>query len=227
MICLNNELLIWVGLFLIYSIAGWLIEIVCCGVIEKKFVDRGFLIGPYCPIYGFSAVAMLFLLEQYQSDALVLFILSAIICSVAEYVTSYVMEKLFKARWWDYSHKMLNVDGRICLSNSILFGMLGLFLIYIVNPFILAYIKEIPIYIYLPICSIFLIAFIIDIITSLNIICKLKQTTKKVKEEAMRKDATEEITKKVREILTHQFFSSRLLRAFPNIKLGFERKKYK
>ena len=131
-----KEVLFYFALFFIYSFIGWLIEMFCVNVILKqKFANRGFLIGPYCPIYGSASLIMIFLLSRYKEDILVLFFMSIIICSITEYLTSYIMEKIFKARWWDYTNEPFNLNGRICLINSIAFGMLGVLLIKFINPF--------------------------------------------------------------------------------------------
>ena len=124
-------------LFFIYSVVGWAIETCYIFLTRDKLVNRGFLIGPYCPIYGAGAIAMIFYLSQYKDNALTVFLLGSLICSVIEYVTSYLMEKIFKARWWDYSRLKFNLNGRICLQNAILFGLLGLVLIYFINPFVI------------------------------------------------------------------------------------------
>ena len=89
-------------IFIIYSMTGWLLEVISTYPDTKCFVNRGFMVGPYCPIYGKCALLMIFLLHPFKK-IYTIFIMSVIICSVAEYITSYVMEKLFKARWWDYS----------------------------------------------------------------------------------------------------------------------------
>ena len=70
---------------------------------EKRFINRGFLIGPYCPVYGFGVVLITILLQKYTNDVIVLFFLAILICGTLEYATSYFMEKFFNARWWDYS----------------------------------------------------------------------------------------------------------------------------
>ena len=93
----------YVLLFFIYSFAGWLMETVQISIRQKKFVNRGFLIGPYCPIYGCGVILITLLLQKYAGDIPLTFILSILICGTLEYMTSYVMEKIFKARWWDYS----------------------------------------------------------------------------------------------------------------------------
>ena len=104
-------------LFIIYSFLGWCIESIYCMIEQRKVVSRGFLIGPYCPIYGWGALIMIFTLQRYLNDPIVLFVMGALVASVIEYITSLVMEKIFHARWWDYSHMKFNVNGRICLTN--------------------------------------------------------------------------------------------------------------
>lgn len=94
-------------LFIIYSMIGWTIEVLLQFIEKKRLINRGFLIGPYCPIYGFGAVVMTLILDKYQDNLIILFGMSMLICTVLEYLTSYIMEKLFKARWWDYSQKKL------------------------------------------------------------------------------------------------------------------------
>ena len=123
-------------LFISYSVIGWIMETILKTIEYKKFVNRGFLIGPYCPIYGCGALLMTFLLQGYVHDPIVLFVFNIIICSILEYSTSYIMEKIFKARWWDYSYTKYNINGRICLDTMIPFGLLGLLMMYVINPFI-------------------------------------------------------------------------------------------
>ena len=84
-------------LFMTYSFIGWLMEVICKLIETKKIINRGFLIGPYCPIYGWGCLLITMLLNKYVDDPLVLFVMAIIICSILEYVTSYLMEKLFKA----------------------------------------------------------------------------------------------------------------------------------
>ena len=126
-----------------YSILGWILEMVVCSIADKKVVNRGFLVGPYCPIYGCGCLLIIALLHKYQDDPFTLFIMAVIVCSLLEYFTSYVMEKLFKARWWDYSDRKFNINGRICLDNLFLFGILGLLIFYIVNPLFSGFIDKI------------------------------------------------------------------------------------
>jgi uncharacterized membrane protein len=178
----------------------------------KRITDRGFLIGPYCPIYGFSALIMILTLDKYINDPLVLFLIVAVIASIMEYITSYIMEKLFKARWWDYSDKKFNVNGRICLENSFLFGLLGLILLYLINPFLSSLLILTNKYFLTTISSFLLVLFVIDVIISFNVIRKIKFTA-----EAITKDYTEEITTRVKEVLYNKsHLTKRLIEAFPN-----------
>ena len=123
-------------LFIIYSNLGWLMEVTLKSIELKKFINRGFLIGPICPIYGYGCLLIIILLKNFTSNIVLLFFSSVIICSILEYLTSYIMEKLFKARWWDYSRRKYNINGRICLNTMIPFGLLGCLMMYVVNPFL-------------------------------------------------------------------------------------------
>ena len=131
-------------LFMIYAMSGWLMEVICKLIQYKRFINRGFLIGPYCPIYGYGALLITFLLRKYTDDPIILFFMAIIICGVLEYLTSYFMEKIFKARWWDYSQKKFNINGRVCLNTIIPFGILGIFIMYVSNPFLLSKIEQLP-----------------------------------------------------------------------------------
>ena len=202
--------------FMTYSIIGWMIELVAVTIEKKKICkNRGFLIGPYCPIYGCCSMLIIFLLRQYEDDPWVLFIMSVVLCTTVEYLTSYIMEKLFKVRWWDYSHMKFNLNGRVCLSNSVLFGALGVFLLYILHPFVVNRYAEVPKMMFDITAMIVLVIFIVDAVISLEVIFKIKMTV-----DNMKKDHTEEITKKVKEMLIKQsFLTRRLINAFPGIKI--------
>lgn len=109
-------------LFWLYSCLGWIMETPLVSIQSQKFINRGFYLGPYCPIYGTGALLLLFL-KNYQNDPFIVFILAILICSLVEYITSYLMEQIYKVRWWDYSNRFFNIKGRICLFNSICFGL--------------------------------------------------------------------------------------------------------
>ena len=200
-------------LYIIYSFIGWVIEVIATSKDNKGFVNRGFLIGPYCPIYGTCALLMILILPN-QENIFLLFLMSLLICSISEYLTSYVMEKLFKARWWDYSSRRFNLNGRICLKISLGFGLLGVILVRYVNPFITSYLIKIPNNIVDIIFYILIIIFAIDNIISFKVVLKIKETTKFIK-----MDNTREITEKVKAILGNSFLVKRLLKAFPDFRV--------
>ena len=107
----------YIVLFVIYSFLGWFYEsFICSKIFQKKFINRGFLLGPYCPIYGTGAVLCNIVFSTPQdSNVFVIFISCAVGACIIEYITSYIMEKLFNTRWWDYSKLPFNLNGRICL----------------------------------------------------------------------------------------------------------------
>lgn len=184
---------IYFMMFIFYSVAGWLME-VTLGLIEKhKFVNRGFLIGPYCPIYGVGVVSVSLLLSKISNNIVLLFLLSTLICGTLEYLTSYLMEKIFKARWWDYTRRKFNINGRICLETLIPFGIISVLVICFVNPWLLNILHQIPNNTLNILVIILMLIYLVDTFISFTIIVRFKNLSKK------EKDNTEEIAKKVRE----------------------------
>ena len=94
---------------------GWSLEVLCKLIEERKFVNRGFLIGPICPIYGYCMILLILLIGTGDKDILSIFLKSILVCASIEYITSLLMEKIFKARWWDYSTRKFNINGLFCL----------------------------------------------------------------------------------------------------------------
>lgn len=208
------QICIYFLLFIIYSCMGWIMEVIGKLIEKHKFINRGFLIGPYCPIYGWGCLTMILLLSKYLDEPIILFFMAILICSILEYFTSYFMEKLFNARWWDYSKRKFNINGRICLETMIPFGILGCLILYIVNPFIINILDKVPNNILYALALFIFIIYVIDNIISLNIMVKFKVTMKTVE-----RDGTEEITKKVKDILFNRnWLYRRLIKAFPNLK---------
>ncbi len=200
-------------LFIFYSVIGWIIEVLDQFYRQKRFINRGFLIGPYCPVHGIGALLMILLLSGITDSYIVLFFSAAIICTLLEYITSFLLEKIFKARWWDYTCYKFNLNGRVCLQNSIFFGIAGVFIVKIANPFmvkiIIKNITNLNI-----ICLIFGIIFILDLIVSFNVIVKFKNIAN-----SLTKDSTEEISSRVKKILSNKsILFKRLINAFPNLK---------
>lgn len=184
---------IYVFLFFCYSIAGWIMESVGGIAVNKKFINRGFLIGPYCPVYGTGVVLVTLLLNNYVEDKIVLFILALVVCGSLEYFTGYIMEKIFNARWWDYSNHKFNINGRICLETLIPFGLIATVILCYVNPFLINIFNYIPEIIKHIIISILGVIFIIDCIVSYKIISSFKG------EINANGDSTEQIGTKVKD----------------------------
>ena len=209
------DLKIYFLLFIIYSVVGWIIEMIDVAILNKKIVNRGFLIGPYCPVYGEGALLMLIFLNKYVYDPFILFCMSFLICGILEYLTSYIMEKLFKARWWDYSSNKFNLNGRICLGNLVLFGLGGIILFYIANPFIMKILMSISEPVLNVIAFILLFLFIIDFCISFKIIFEFKNIASTV-----RKDSTEEIKKRVKAAIeSKSALYRRLTKSFPDLEI--------
>ena len=122
--------------FIIYSIAGWVLESVYRSFCEKKLINTGFLYGPFCPIYGIGAIIMFLFLEKFQGRFLILFLISFLVLSIWEYIVGVFLEKIFKTRYWDYSNQKINIKGRVCLFNSICWGVLGVLFIMYIHPYI-------------------------------------------------------------------------------------------
>lgn len=202
-------------LFFIYAFIGWIIEVILAIFVEKKFINRGFLIGPIVPIWGCGGLLIYLLLNKYSDDPLALFLLATFLCATLEYITSWVMEKLFKNRWWDYSHMKFNINGRVCLEFAAGFGLGGIIMTYLINPFLIKIFNMIPSVITTWTAIILLILLIVDIIISFNIIINLKNISSSI-----RTDSTEALTKKVKEILISKTYPyRRLLQSFPDMKI--------
>lgn len=201
-------------LFISYAFLGWCMEVTCKLIQYKKFINRGFLIGPYCPIYGWGALTITILLKRYMEDPLVLFVMSTLICSIIEYLTSYFMEKKYHARWWDYSNKKFNINGRICLETLVPFGILGVAIMYGTNPILFKLYNQIPQLVMNILTSILFIGFIVDNIISSNIISSIN-----VEGNKLIKDNTEEITEKIKQVLRQKsWLHRRLINAYPGLK---------
>ena len=210
-------------LFLIYAIMGWIMEVILSLFTHKKFINRGFLIGPYCPIYGIGVLLIIWLLKRYTDNALVLFILAMFICMLLEYLTSFIMEKLFNTRWWDYSDMRFNINGRICLETAIPFGLGGMIIMYLVNPLFEGLLNMLSSKAIMIIGLSLLTIFLIDLGISLKVILRINSV-----DVSKYTDNTELINKKVKEyLMTHSLLTRRLIQSFPNAKLRIKKLKDK
>ena len=201
-------------LFFIYSFLGYIVESISVSLMEKKVVwNRGFLVGPYVPIFGTGAMTMILTLQKYKDDIVALFIMSMVVCLTIEYLCSLVAEKIFKLRWWNYSDKLFNINGRICLQNGILFGIGGVLIVKYVNTWIENLILLLPNSLMVTLSIILTIIFVSDTILSLHTVIKFNSSFKRYSA-----DNTQEVKKKILEELQRNLLLNRLVKAFPNAK---------
>jgi len=212
-------------LFWLYGVLGWCMETLLVSIKSKKFINRGFLLGPYCPIYGTGGVILL-LLSSYKDDKLVVFILSIFICSLVEYLTSYIMEFIYNVRWWDYSNRMFNINGRICLFNSICFGLLGTLMVCFLNPFFISIINSLTYLVKNILLTLIFIITTTDMIITFTTMFDVKKTINDFKDKTLTNlfkpntDQTEEISKKVRNILKEKgFVHKHLSKSYSDLKV--------
>ena len=174
--------LVWI--FIIYAFIGWCTEVSYAALDTGKFVNRGFLNGPYCPIYGCGVVIVVAILTPLQDNLVILFIGSILLTTALEFVTGYILEKVFHNKWWDYSDKPFNVKGYICLKFSIYWGLACTFIMKIVHPAIYKTITWIPFIPGVVILSIFMCVFIVDCCITVSTILKFNKRLKLMDEMA-------------------------------------------
>ncbi len=165
-----REIAVYFLMFIFYSTIGWIMEVINAKIRSKRFINQGFLFGPWYPIYGLGGV---FITLLTPNSPILIFIISFIICAIIEYLTSYILEKIFHARWWDYTNDKINIQGRICLRNLVLFGICGLCAKLIISPIYFDIIKNISNRFIYIITIIMIIIYSIDTLFSIKIITKI------------------------------------------------------
>lgn len=168
--------LLW--LFFIYAFFGWCIEVVFCGLNEGHFINRGFLNGPVCPIYGVGGVIVVLCLTPIKDNLFLLFVGSALLTSILELITGFALDKIFHARWWDYTDMPFNIGGYICLKFSIYWGFVCIALMKGIHPVILGFIRFIPHMLGLVAVVFFAAVFVADVIIT---VITINNLTKRVK----------------------------------------------
>lgn len=200
----------WFLIFVFYSFAGWVIEVLVNLLNRKKLINRGFLIGPICPVYGTGALLLSFLCSR--SDGIIEIVcVSMIGGALLEYLTSWWMEIAFHVRWWDYTEQPFNLNGRICIGSVLCFGVAGVLILKFVNPTLFWLLDLLPIRIWEILAIVLFMALLIDVGFSLYLI-----TVYKVTVDTAKRDATEEISERIREILGEKSkLKQRHYKAFP------------
>lgn len=130
--------------FLIYSCLGWCVEVVYAAATTGQLVNRGFLNGPVCPIYGFGMILVLFFLTPLEDNLLLLYLGGVILPSALELVGGWALYKLYRTRWWDYTDKPFNIGGYVCLEFSLMWGVGAMVMVKVIHPTIAALVNLIP-----------------------------------------------------------------------------------
>lgn len=171
-------------IFMIYAFLGWCTEVSYAALDLGKFVNRGFLNGPYCPIYGFGVLIVIGVLTPLKENLLILFAGSFLLTSVLEYLTGWLLEKVFHNKWWDYSDIPFHINGYVCLKFSVLWGLACSFIMLVLHPLIYKFILIFPNSVGAVLLIVFLSAFLIDCIFTVSTILKFNRHLKLIDEVA-------------------------------------------
>lgn len=162
--------------FFVYSFIGYIIEIIYCSIIEKKLVSRGFLFGPILPVYGVGMLSVIIATIPVKHDLILTFFVSMLVCSVTEYCTSWILEKVYGIKWWDYSNDTrFNLHGRICLHSSLLFGIGGCLIVKQIQPKVVILVSMLGKY-QTAVAIILLVLLLADTLASGFIVSKIKNS---------------------------------------------------
>ena len=225
-------------LLMLYSFLGWVYESALCSITQRKWVNRGFLNGPLCPIYGFGAMLVVGVFGGKGGNLFALFLASAVLTCTLEYVTSYVMEKLFHARWWDYSNRKFQLNGRICLEGFLVFGLLSVIIVKWVHPFFTRWLNGFEPWVILTAGGVLLLLFFTDLLLTVRHVLLLGGRLREIQaaidtfraQSGERKAAFREHWRekfesspfhspRIQKLLeTRKFQDRRLSRAFPSLK---------
>lgn len=203
-------------LFFVFSVLGWCMEVFLKYIQYHHFINRGFLIGPYCPIYGSGIVfitVMVSILSGMESSVGTTFSISFIGCGILEYAVSYYLEKKFHARWWDYSTKPMNLHGRIWIGNLFLFGIGGTLVIEVINPIMYSLFDRIPERSLYALSSLIVFVMSVDYLTSHFVMKFVKSSV-----ENSEADNTESISKEIKLLMSNKsILYRRIADAYPDV----------
>lgn len=191
---MNINLIELITYFIIYSFLGWVMESIVRSICERKLINTGFLRGPFCPIYGIGATIMFLFLEGFENKPITLFCIAVIVLTAWEYIVGVFLEKLFHTKYWDYSDHKINFQGRICLTNSICWGILGVLFVKYIHPFIQKMMAKVDTNLLNYVLAILFTVFLIDMVISIIHVKNMKVTLEKVE------NINKEIKEKLKEI---------------------------
>lgn len=194
-----SKYIIWL---IIYSFLGWTYETILCSIEEKQFVNRGFLYGPYCPVYGFGALLDILTIGWIENP-IALFFAGAVVTCTLEYFTSWLLEVLFHARWWDYHYMKFHIKGRICLAGGLIFGLFSVLLIKFIHPFVLNLTDQFT-YNFLNYTALILaIILLSDFLFTIITLSKFNNTLKEFQKHITEKISNSNIKSQIEENLTY------------------------
>ena len=162
--------------FFIYAILGWCTEVIYAAVNSGKFVNRGFLNGPYCPIYGLGVITVVIALYPIRGNLLILFAGSVALTTALEFVTGYMLERIFNQKWWDYSDEHFNVKGYVCLRFSLLWGLACVLVVSVIHPGVVRFVDAIPRTVGIVILCVLLLSIASDIVITMLAILHIKRS---------------------------------------------------
>lgn len=166
--------------FIVYAFLGWVLEVVYAAVKSGKFVNRGFLLGPVCPIYGFGAVVVIVALAPVKDNKLVLFVCSVLLASGIELIGGWLLDKIFSQRWWDYSHRPFNIGGYVCLMFSLMWGVCCIFLVDYIHPVVVKMLTVLPRLLVVVMLAFAYAMLLVDTIVTVMHILKLNKQLKRL-----------------------------------------------
>ena len=177
-------LTLWI--FFVYAFLGWCAEVSYAALHTGRFVNRGFLNGPVCPIYGFGMAAVLWILRPLMGNTVLLFLGSVVLTSLLEWLTGLVLEKLFHQRWWNYSGEPFNLGGYICLRFSLYWGLACLFVLKIVHPTVLWGVRAVPRSVGWVLLAVFAAAMAADLAAAVRTVVRMNRQLRQLDELAGR-----------------------------------------
>jgi len=231
--------------FVIYAFFGWCLEVIYQAIELGRFINRGFLNGPYCPIYGFGMIIVTGALQPIKENILVLYFGSVILTTVLELVTGFVLEKIFHQNWWDYSDERFNLKGYICLKFSLLWGIACLVAVRLIHPFVEGFVEHMPETLGMILICIIMTGFASDMIITVLAVIHIKNRLKlldsisaemkkisdytgeklynSVENSKKRYEKYEELREKYKEIGRRKFVDKRIEHAFPKLKIDTDK----
>lgn len=172
--------------FFIYAFLGWCLEVCFCSIQTGSFVNRGFLNGPVCPIYGFGMLIAGSSLAPVRDNLILLFFGGMVLASALELVGGWALKKLFHTTWWDYSDEPLNIGGYICLKFSLAWGVCVTFAVRVLHPAVAALVDHIPHVLGVVLCAVFCVLIVIDIAATVASILRLEKALGRISAVAAR-----------------------------------------